>query len=105
MSAGTARLCTPPRRPSTLQRLIGTIRREYLDWVIPMSEDHLRTMLREWVAHYNAGRPHASLGPAVPDGAALVPVSTERRIPDGHCVVAKSILGGLHHEYRLERAA
>jgi len=57
------------------------------------------------MAHYNAGRPHASLGPGVPDGAALVPVSTERRTRDGHCVVAEPILGGVHHEYRLERAA
>jgi hypothetical protein len=27
------------------------------------------------------------------------------RIPDGHRVVANSILGGLHHEYGLERMA
>jgi len=105
---GLTILKTPTRAPQAnafCERLIGTIRRECLDWVIPMSEDHLRTILRECVAHYNAGRPHASLGPGVPDGAALVPVSTERRTRDGHGVVAKPILGGLHHEYRLERAA
>jgi len=32
---------------------MGTIRRECLDYVIPLSEKHLRTILREWVAHYN----------------------------------------------------
>ena len=30
------------------ERLIGTIQREFLDWVIPLSEKHLRRMLREW---------------------------------------------------------
>jgi len=105
---GLTILKTPIRAPQAnafCERLIGTIRRECLDWVIPMGEEHLRSSLREWVTHYNGGRPHASLGPGVPDGAALAPVSTERRIPDGHRVVAKPILGGLHHEYRLERAA
>ena len=30
------------------ERLIGTIQREFLDWVILLSEKHLRRMLREW---------------------------------------------------------
>ena len=47
--------------------VIGTIRRECLDWMTPMSEAHVRTILRAWVAHYNAGRPHSALGPGVPD--------------------------------------
>jgi putative transposase len=87
------------------ERLIGTMRRECLDWVIPLNEDHLRTILREWIAHYNGGRPHASLGPGIPDGAPVASVWKEHRIPAGHRVVAKPILGGLHHEYRLERVA
>ena len=45
------------------ERVIGTIRRECLDWMILLNEAHLRRVLREWVAHYNRGRPHASLGP------------------------------------------
>jgi hypothetical protein len=48
------------------ERVIGTIRRECLDWMIPLSEAHLRSILREWVAHYNGGRPHSALGPGVP---------------------------------------
>jgi hypothetical protein len=27
------------------------------------------------------------------------------RVPDGHRVIAKPIVGGLHHEYRLEPMA
>ena len=33
------------------ERLIGTIRRECLDWLIPFNERHLRWILRKWVAH------------------------------------------------------
>jgi putative transposase len=105
---GLTILKTPVRAPQAnafCERLIGTMRRECLDWVIPLNEDHLRTILREWIAHYNSGRPHASLGPGIPDGTAGAPVLKERRIADGHRVAAKRILGGLHHEYRFERVA
>jgi putative transposase len=39
------------------ERVIGTIRRECLDFMIPASERHGRALLREWVRHYNRGRP------------------------------------------------
>jgi transposase InsO family protein len=55
-----------PKANAICERVIGTIRRECLDWMIPLSEAHLRSILREWVAHYNGGRPHSALGPGVP---------------------------------------
>jgi len=51
------------------ERLIGTIRRECLNWLIPLSEAHLRRVLRLWVEHYRPGRPHMALGPDVPEPA------------------------------------
>jgi hypothetical protein len=81
------------------------MRRECLDWVIPLNETHLRTILHECVAHYNHGHPHASLGPGIPDGAPVAPVLQGQCLPDGHHVTAKSVLGGLHHDYCLERIA
>jgi len=42
-----------PKANSICERVIGTIRRECLDWMIPMSEAHLRAILKEWVTHYN----------------------------------------------------
>jgi transposase InsO family protein len=106
---GLTVLKTPVRCPQAnafCERLIGTIRRECLDWLIVLNERHLRFILREWVVHYNQGRPHASLGPGIPD----VPLDTPtrqngHRIPDGHRVIAAPILAGLHHEYRLEPLA
>jgi transposase InsO family protein len=62
-------LKSPPRCPmanAICERVIGTIRRECLDWLIPLSESHLRSILRSWIPHYNTGRPHMSLGPGVP---------------------------------------
>ena len=94
-----------PKANAICERAIGTIRRECLDWMIPMSEGHLRSILREWVAHYNGGRPHSALGPAVPGppaGSACAPKPESRRLwTPGALVRAKSVLGGLHHEYSL----
>ena len=101
-------LRTPIRSPkanSVCERLIGTIRRECVDWIIPMSEAHLRAMLQEWVKHYNGGRPHKSLGPGVPDPPKQTSVVTKsesrHRLAAGAVMRAKSVLGGLHHEYSL----
>jgi putative transposase len=40
-----------PKANSIVERVIGTIRRECLDWLIRMSEAHLRSILREWATH------------------------------------------------------
>jgi putative transposase len=107
---GLTVLKTPVRAPQAnafCERLIGTIRRECLDFVIPVNERHVRHVLSEWVTHYNRGRPHTSLGPGIPDPVddCVTPCSYGHRIREGHAVVARAVLGGLHHEYRLEPAA
>jgi len=92
-----------PKANAICERVIGTIRRECLDWMIPMSEAHLRAILREWVDHYNGGRPHSALGPGVPGppaGSARTSKAEPRcRWTSGALVRAKSVLSGLHHEY------
>jgi putative transposase len=92
-----------PQANSLCERLIGTVRRECLDWIIPLSEGHLRKILVSWMDHYNRGRPHSSLGPGIPDlrlDARRVKLRGHR-FPIGHQIVAMPILGGLHHEYKL----
>ena len=92
-----------PQANAFCERLVGTIRRECLDFMIPLNERHLRLILQQWVAHYNRGRPHASLGPGLPDPPpGGVAASNDHRRPEGHRVVATPIQGGLHHEYRVE---
>jgi putative transposase len=104
-------LKTPPRAPKAnayCERLIGSLRRECLDWFIPLNERHLRMLAREWTAHYNHGRPHKSLGPGIPAPPPGLPVKGQiprHEVPEGYVIKKKSILGGLHHEYRLEKVA
>jgi transposase InsO family protein len=107
---GLAVLRTPYRTPQAncfCERLIGSARRECLDFMIPLNERHIRTILKPWIVHYNRRRPHSSLGPGMPEPSVpKVPLQAKRhQIPDGHCVTAIPVLGGLHHEYKLEKIA
>jgi transposase InsO family protein len=102
-------LKTPPRAPQAnapCERLLGTLRRECVDFVMPLTEDQLRRMLAEWVRHDNDGRPHMSLGPGIPQPPASRPVPAHRQqLPVHLRVVSRPILGGLHHEHYLEKKA
>jgi putative transposase len=101
-------LKTPVRSPqanAACERLLGTLRRECLDYLIPLSEHHVCRILKQWVPHYNVGRPDMALGPGIPQPSASLPVPLQahrHRLPPHVRVIAQSILGGLHHEYRLE---
>jgi hypothetical protein len=53
--------------PCVKERLIGSVRRECLDWFLFLNERHLRIVAPEWAAHYNHGRLRRSLGPGIPD--------------------------------------
>jgi transposase InsO family protein len=104
-------LKTPVRSPKAnaiCERTIGTIRRECLDYWIPLGERHLRRILAEWITHFNAARPHSALGPGIPDATVDVPTElrlSRHEIPPGARVTARPVLSGLHHEYALQLAA
>jgi len=109
-SLGLRVLKTPYRCPQAnafCERLIGSARRECLDFMIPISEAHVRRILKQWTAHYNASRPLSSLGPGIPDETVQkAELQLSRHcIPKDHRLVVTPILSGLHHEYRLVRIA
>jgi len=94
---GIDAIATPIRAPkanAVLERMIGTLRREYLDHVIVLNEPYLSSVLREFVTYYNQERPHRTLKLETP----------ERRVRSTTGVVhSRPVLTGLHHVY--ERAA
>ena len=85
-----------PQANGIAERLVRTLRQECVDHLIPLNERHLRRLLLEYVDYYNATRPHRTLDLETPEG----PRTAQ---PDG-VVIAKPVLGGLHHRYE-RRAA
>ncbi len=51
-----------PKANAYRERLIGTLRRECLDSLIPLNERHLKRIVQEYANHYKRGRPHSALG-------------------------------------------
>jgi putative transposase len=104
-------LKTPPRCPQAnaiCERVLGTLRRECLDFLIPLTEHHLRQLVVEWVTHYNTGRPHMALGPGIPQPltSGVASLQKDRHVLLDHLsIVAHPILRGLHHNYALKTRA
>jgi putative transposase len=82
-----------PWQSPYLERMIGTLRRELLDYAIVLNERHLRWLLRRFVAEYcHPCRTHLSLGKDAPEPRAVEP-------PERGEVVELPLVGGLHHLY------
>ncbi len=93
-------IATAPRSPwqnGYCERVIGTIRRECLDYVIVLSEKHLRRLLKEYLAYYHGSRTHLGLEKDAPEPRAIQP-------RDVGLVASKPVLGGLHHRYYRDAA-
>jgi transposase InsO family protein len=98
-AVGIETLLTPFRSPkanAVAERVIRTLRQECLDHVLVLNERHLQRVLQEYVAYYNMDRPHRSLG-LVPPLRGASPLRAANGPPVR--VVARPVLGGLHHVY------
>jgi Integrase core domain len=94
---GIDRSATPVRAPranAVAERVIGTLRRECLDHIIVLNEQHLSAVLTDFVRYYNHDRPHRTLRLQTPK---VKPRSVTGPIR------SRLVLNGLHHVY--ERAA
>ena len=82
-----------PRSPwqnGFAERLIGSIRREYVDHLVVFGEAHLRRILMKYAAYYNGSRTHRSLNKDAP---------FHRAIQRLGAITSQPVLGGLHHQY------
>ena len=92
---GIAEVTTARRSPwqnAYVERVIGSIRRECLDYVIVFNERHLRRVLSSYVDYYHRTRTHFSLGKDCPDTRPVHPRGRGKWI-------AIAQVGGLHHRY------
>ncbi len=75
---------------------IRSIKEECLDRVIPLGESHLRELIREYMTHYHAERPHQGLGGTFIQEAGDIGVNGP--------LVRQERLGGLLNYYYREAA-
>jgi putative transposase len=86
-----------PRRRAICERLVGTLRREFLDCVLILSEAHLRAVLTEYQAHYNTARPHQGIAQRVPADERDAHRATVTDV-DTRQIRRKPVLNGLINE-------
>ncbi|GAA3711015.1 hypothetical protein GCM10022224_090600 [Nonomuraea antimicrobica] len=92
-AVGITVLKTPPRTPRA-ERWVRTVRAECTDRVLIYGERHLRSVLNEYVDHYNEHRPRQARGQRPPDHDEHVVVPMEGRIE------RRKVHGGVINEYR-----
>lgn len=84
---GIEDMSTAPRSPwqnPSIERLIGTVRRDCLDHVIVLDDRHLHRVLSEYISYYNESRTHLGLEKECPVPRAVEPpeLGSIRKSPD-----------------------
>jgi putative transposase len=100
-SEGVRVIRTPiraPRANAVAERLVRSVRNECLDQLLIFGRRHLERVLRGYVAHFNAERPHRSLELVPPAG------SPRSRGSPSADIRRRDALGGLIHEYYVAAA-
>jgi putative transposase len=97
---GIKQVLSAPRSPwqrAYVERVIGTIRRECLDYLIVFNEASLFRHLQAFVGYYHQTRTHLALDKDSPDPRNVQP-------PEAGRIISIPEVGGLHHRYE-RRAA
>jgi transposase InsO family protein len=90
-------ITTPPRAPKAnafAERWVRTVRHELLDRTLIWNERQLRSLLVDYIDHYNSHRPHRSLNQRAPNDGDIVEIGS------GRTIQRHTICGGLINEYR-----
>ena len=85
-----------PWQNGICERLVGILRQELLNHIIPMNQRHLERILHEYVnGYYNPHRTHQGIGCETPDAS---PRQAEIKASEVELISTK-LLGGLYHTY------
>ena len=76
-----------------VERVVGSIRRECTDHIIPLNQRHLQQTLDAYKTYFNESRCHLSLGKDSPEPRGIEPPEK------GAKIVAIPQVRGLHHRY------
>src|SRR5712671_6930282 len=86
---------TAPRSPwqnAYVELVIGSLRRECLDYIVIFNERHLRRVLSRYIDYYHQTRTHLAFDKDCPDPRPIMPPRIGR-------VIAIPQVSGLHHRY------
>ena len=92
---GIEEVLSAPRSPwqrASIERVIGSIRRECIDHMIVFNEESLRRHMKSYVQYYHETRTHLSLEKDTPASRSVQPPALGQ-------LVALPQVGGLHHRY------
>jgi transposase InsO family protein len=92
-SFGIDEIVTAYRSPwqnGYVERIIGSIKRECLDHVIVLNENHLRSILTDYISYYNKYRTHLGINKDSPEGRQVQLTGKIDKIP---------MVNGHHHYY------
>jgi putative transposase len=89
-----------PWQNGIAERWVGSCRRDILDHVIALNEQHLRRLVRDYVSYYHQDRIHDSLGKDSPNRRPVEP-----KPATDATLISFPRMGGLHHRYAWRGAA
>jgi putative transposase len=89
-----------PWQNGVAERWVGSCRREILDHVIALNEQHLRRLVRDYVSYHHQDRIHDALDKDTPNRRLV-----EQKPSSDAVVISNARLGGLHHRYTWREAA
>jgi len=95
---GIEEVRTAFRRPwqtPFVERHVGILRRELLDHLLVLNEEHLTRLLKEFVnEYYHIARPHYGL-----EGETPFRTNMPEPVTEPSRLVSVPVVGGLHHRY------
>jgi transposase InsO family protein len=89
-----------PWQNGLAERWVGSCRREILDHIIALNEQHLRRLIRAYLTYHHEDRIHDALEKDTPSRRPVEPKPGANAT-----LISMPRLGGLHHRYSWREAA